>query len=192
MTHRHWTHRLRSHVGASLNAILRELTTTILARRPRNKAGIYLRNGNLEALANSLKHLLVIITADKGDGETLGTETASTTDTVQVRVGLAWHVVVDGQVDALNVNTTAEDVSGNTDALVELLEFLVAANTKSGLDPASQPLFTRIRYVPLLLAHTRVNRDGGEVALPQQLVELGGTDGALDKDDDLVELQVVK
>lgn len=153
---------------------------------------MYLRNGNLEALANSLEHLLVIIAADEGDGETLGTETASTTDTVQVRVGLARHVVVDGQIDALNIDTTAENVSGNTDALVELLELLVAANTKSRLDLASPSLFIRIRYVPLLLAHTRVNRDGGEVALPQQLVELGGTNGALDEDDDLVELQVVQ
>ena len=49
-----------------------------------------------------------------------------------------------------------------------------------------------LQYLPLLLADTRVNSDGREVALPQQLVELSGTDSALDEDDDLVELQVVK
>lgn len=46
--------------------------------------------------------------------------------------------------------------------------------------------------LPLLLADTRVDRDGREVALPQQLVQLSGTDGALDEDDNLVELEVVK
>lgn len=96
---------------------------------------MYLRDGNLEALANSLQDLLVVIAADKGDGETLGTETASTTDTVQVRVGVTRHVVVDGQVDALNVDTTTEDIGGNADPLVELLELLVAADTVRRLDP---------------------------------------------------------
>ena len=37
-----------------------------------------------------------------------------------------------------------------------------------------------------------MNCDGGEVALPQKLVKLGGAQGRLDKDDDLVELQFVK
>lgn len=32
----------------------------------------------------------------------------------------------------------------------------------------------------------------GEVALSEQLVKLGSTDGALDEDDDLVELQIIK
>jgi hypothetical protein len=37
-----------------------------------------------------------------------------------------------------------------------------------------------------------VNGDSGEVALAQQSVELGGALGALDKDNDLVELQLVE
>jgi len=37
-----------------------------------------------------------------------------------------------------------------------------------------------------------MNGDRREVALPQQLVELGGTDSALDEDDDLVKLEIVK
>jgi len=47
-------------------------------------------------------------------------------------------------------------------------------------------------YIPLLLADTRVHGDGGEVTLAQQLVELGGAESALHKDDDLVELQLVE
>ena len=48
---------------------------------------------------------------------------------MQVRVGIGRHVVVDGQVDTLNVDTTAENVGGDTDTLVELLELLVAFDT---------------------------------------------------------------
>lgn len=49
---------------------------------------------------------------------------------MQVRVSVGGEIVVDGEVDALDINTTAEDISGNTDTLVELLEFLVALDTR--------------------------------------------------------------
>jgi len=42
------------------------------------------------------------------------------------------------------------------------------------------------------LADTRVHSDRGEVALPQELVELSGTHSALDENNDLVELKLVK
>jgi len=48
---------------------------------------------------------------------------------VKVRVGVVGHVVVDGEVDALNINTTTEDISSNADALVEFLELLVTVDT---------------------------------------------------------------
>lgn len=88
-----------------------------------------LRQGHFETLLNGLQNSLVIFVADKGDGETLGTETTSTTNTMKVRVGIGGQVVVDGEIDALDIDTTAEDVSGNTDTLVELLELLVAFDT---------------------------------------------------------------
>lgn len=88
--------------------------------------------GNLEALLNGLENLLVLISSHERDGETLGTETTGTTDTVKVRVGVRGHVVVDGEVDALDIDTTTEDISGNADALVELLEFLVSPDTAAG------------------------------------------------------------
>ena len=43
---------------------------------------------------------------------------------VQVGVGVLGHVEVEDNVDALNVNATAKDVSGNKEALLELLEQL--------------------------------------------------------------------
>jgi len=49
---------------------------------------------------------------------------------VEVGVGIGGKVVVDGQVDTLDINTTTEDIGGNADPLVELLEFLVALDTR--------------------------------------------------------------
>jgi hypothetical protein len=46
--------------------------------------------------------------------------------------------------------------------------------------------------LPFLLADTRVNSNGWEVAFPQQLVKLRSSNSTLDKDDDLVELEVIK
>lgn len=90
---------------------------------------MYIRKSNLESLLDILENLLVVIVADKGDGETLGTETTGTTDTVEVGVSLSGQIVVDGQVDTLDINTTTEDISGNADTLVELLKLLVALDT---------------------------------------------------------------
>lgn len=49
---------------------------------------------------------------------------------MEIGIGIGGHVVVNGKVNAFNVDTTTEDVSGNTDTLVELLEFLVASDTE--------------------------------------------------------------
>lgn len=94
----------------------------------------HLRKSDLEPLLNSLEHLLVGVVAHKGNSKTLGTETTSTTDTVEVGVGIRRQIVVDREVDALDVDTTTEDVRGNTDALVELLELLVTTDTNVLLD----------------------------------------------------------
>jgi hypothetical protein len=118
-----------------------------------------LRQLNAEPLLNLPKDLLVLLRADEADCHTLGTETTGTTDTVEVAVGIGGQVVVDGQVDTLDIDTTTEDVGGDANTLLEILELLVALDT-------------------LLLADTGVHGDGAE--------------GRLDKDDDLVVLQLVK
>lgn len=147
---------LSGHVALDVNALLGVLGQ---------------RNG--EPLLNLLKDLLVLLGADEADGNTLGTETTGTTNTVKVAVSIAGKIVVDGQVDTLNVDTTAEDVGGDTDTLLELLELLVALDT-------------------FFLADTRVHSDGREVALAEELVELSAAKSRLDEDDDLVVLQLVK
>jgi hypothetical protein len=52
---------------------------------------------------------------------------------MQVGIRVAREIVVDGEVDTLDVDTTTEDVSGDTDALVKFLELLVALDTVEGL-----------------------------------------------------------
>lgn len=111
---------------------------------------------------------------------------------MEVRVSIIRHVVVDGKVYALDIDTTAKDVGGNADTLVELLEFLVAFDTGSN-ELAIGNQRTEVRAViPLLLADAGVNSDTGEVAFAEKLVEFVGTEGALNEDDDLVELQAVE
>ena len=51
---------------------------------------------------------------------------------MKVGISVLWQVVVDSQVDLLNINTTAEDVCGHADALVEVLELLVALDAIEG------------------------------------------------------------
>jgi len=77
-----------------------------------------------------------LLAADEGDTETLGTETTSTTDAVKVRIGITGKIVVDSKVDTLDIDTTTEDVSSDTNTLVELLELLVTLDTGKVLDSA--------------------------------------------------------
>lgn len=48
---------------------------------------------------------------------------------MEVGIGITWEIVVDCKVDALNIDTATEDISGDANALLEVLECLVAANT---------------------------------------------------------------
>lgn len=92
---------------------------------------------------------------------------------MQVLVSLVWQVIVDGQVDSLDIDTSTENISGDTNTLVELLEGLVSGDS-------------------LVLLHSRVDGNRREVTSTQQLVQLVGSRGGLDEDDDLVELQRVQ
>jgi hypothetical protein len=45
---------------------------------------------------------------------------------MKIGVGVLGEIVVDGQVDLLDIDTTTEDIGSNADTLVEVLELLVA------------------------------------------------------------------
>jgi hypothetical protein len=73
--------------------------------------GVDIRERDLETLLDLLQNILIIRAAHKGDTETFGSETTGTAHTMQVRVRLLGHVVVDGDIDTLNIDTTTEDIS---------------------------------------------------------------------------------
>lgn len=151
----HAAHLLRSHVSGGVDSL--------------GQSG----DGNGEPLLDPLKDLLVGVARDKGDGKTLGAESTSTTDSVEVRVGIRGSVIVDDNVHSLNIDTSTKDVGSNEDSLLKSLELLESRDS-------------------LGLLKTRVDTDGGEVALLQESVELSSTLNRLDKDADLVEFEIVQ
>jgi hypothetical protein len=86
-------------------------------------------NLGFESLLDLLEYILIRFVADERDAESLGTESPGTADTVEVGIGVGRQVVVDGEIDAFNINAAPEYVGGNADALVELFELLVAFDT---------------------------------------------------------------
>ena len=71
---------------------------------------------------------------------------------MQVGISVSGKIVVDGEVNALNIDTTAEDVGGNTDTLVEFLELFVTFDTFRMLVDSVQVL--NVIHLPFLLADT--------------------------------------
>ena len=76
---------------------------------------------------------------------------------MEVGIGVIWEIIVDSQVDTFNINTTPKNISGNTDTLVELLEFLVALDTSAMLSYVLHAISSDI--LPFLLTNTRVDCD---------------------------------
>jgi hypothetical protein len=106
---------LVSHVCACVNAFLREFG-----------------KGNVKPLLNLLENVVILRAADEGDAEALGTEAARTTNTMKIRISIGRKVIVDGKIDFLDIDATAEDVGSDADTLVEILELFVALDTVIG------------------------------------------------------------
>ena len=88
-----------------------------------------LRQCHLEPFLNGLQDLLIGIAADERDTQPFRAEATCATDAMKVRICVGWQIVVDGKVDALNINATTEDIGCNADPLVELLELFVTFDT---------------------------------------------------------------
>ena len=80
---------------------------------------------HLESLLDFLENFFVLVGGGERDGETLGSETTGATDAMQVRVSVPGHVKVEHNVDFLDVNTATENLSGNQNAVLELLEAVI-------------------------------------------------------------------
>lgn len=144
-----------------------------------------LRNGNFEPRLDNSHHLLVTLRCNESNGETLGTESTSTTirktnvrrkttiyvigrtnlpNTVQVAVGIRRAIVVDDNVDTLNINTTSEDVGGDKNTFLERFECSVAVDTVYLAMSTNEREFYDTDDLPLLLLQTRVDADAREIA----------------------------
>lgn len=145
---------------------------------------------DLESGLDGLEDLAVGVRGDERDGQSSGSESSGSSDSVEVRVGVGRLVVVDDNVDSLDVDSSSKDVGADKDSLLERLELLVPLNSagrerrqsaheKEGCEEGEGP------NAPLVLGETRVDADGREVALLEQLVELGSSRNRLDKDADL-------
>lgn len=54
-------------------------------------------------------------------------------DTVQIAVSLGRRIIVHNNIDTLNIDTAAEDIGGDQDALFKVFEGLVAVDTTAEL-----------------------------------------------------------
>ena len=62
-----------------------------------------------------LTHHANVVGGDEVDGNTLTSETATTTDSVDVVLAVGWQVVVDDERNLLDIDTTGEQVGGDED-----------------------------------------------------------------------------
>ena len=93
----------------------------------------YVRQSDFKALLDRFQDFLIPIAADEGDTQTLGSESSSTTNAVQVAVCICGKVIIDGEVDALNIDTPTENIGGDADTLVEFFEFFVPLDANTGI-----------------------------------------------------------
>jgi len=71
----------------------------------------------------------VLSSAYESDGKTLGAEATGSADSVEIAVRVSGHVVVEHDVDLLDIDTASENVSSDQDAVLQVLEALVDADT---------------------------------------------------------------
>lgn len=93
----------------------------------------------------NLTHHAHVVGSDEVDGHTLTSETATTTDTVDVVLAVGREVVVDDQGDLLDIDTTGEKVGGDEDTGRTRAELLHD-------------------HITLTLVHVTVHGRDGEVA----------------------------
>merc|ERR1711862_51839 len=133
----------------------------------------HLADVHLKPLLHLLQHLFVLISRYESQCETFGAETACSSYTVKVRIAFVGHVVIDDDVHSLDVNAASEQICRHHDTLLELLELFVTRDS-------------------IFLVQTRMDRDGWETALNQQLVQCDSSLDRLYENHDLIELQSIK
>lgn len=85
---------------------------------------------------------------------------------MEIAVSIVWQVVVDCEVNALDVNSSTENIGGYADAFVELFELFVAFDTGGRLLGYSSR-DVRMTDVPLFLADSAMDCDAREIAFSE-------------------------
>lgn len=85
-------------------------------------------------------------------------------DTVKVTISVRWAIIVDDDVNTLNVNATAENVSGYKNTLFEGLEGSVTVNSINMKFQYQTKIRRDISNIPFFLSKTRVDANTREVA----------------------------
>jgi len=132
-----------------------------------------LRNIYHKSTLNLIEDFTIYLGRNKGDGKSLSSKATSSANPVKVSIRTIGHIVVNYYVNSLDIYAPPEEISGNHDSRLEILEFTVAVN-------------------PLLLAQTSMNTNGWEIALLQQLVELPRAAYGLHENHQLVKLQGIE
>jgi hypothetical protein len=116
-----------------------------------------------------VQNFSVSFAGDERDGESLGSESTSSADSVEILISLVWHVEVHDDIDLFNVDTTTVHVSGDHNSVLGFLEVVVDLNS-------------------LLLLHVSVTCNAREAFVLDDFLQDVGVLGVADEDDDLVEL----
>lgn len=111
---------------------------------------------------------MIRLAAHERDTQSFRPEATGTTDTVEIGIGVGRKVVINGEVDALNVNATTEDIGGNANPLVEFFELFVTFDTVkiSGVQRKTM----QVSILPFLLTDAGMDCYTGEVAFTEQFV----------------------
>lgn len=131
-----------------------------------------LRNGldlSAKLLLNSVQ-VEAVLPIDQVDSQTKVTETAGTTDTVEVGLGVLGEIEVDDNVYSLNIDTTSEEVGTDEVTAVASAEVVEDA-------------------VTVLLKHAGVRVEAGVAELSNLLGQKLDTGGRVTEDDGLVDLE---
>ena len=80
---------------------------------------------HLESTLDLIQDLNILLRGNEWYGGTLCSKSSCSTNSVEILIGIRWHVKVDNNVDLLNIDTSTDKIGCNTDSVLTLLEVLV-------------------------------------------------------------------
>jgi hypothetical protein len=128
-----------------------KITWNLTVRGSINLFG-HFRDFNNESLLDFFQHFGVFGTffvRNKRDGQSLSSKSTSSTNSMQVGIGVVGHVVIDHDIDTFDIDTSTQQVGGNHDSVFVILEVLISVN--------SSLVKIVLKNKPFFLGHSSVN-----------------------------------